>query len=50
MSKIALETKNEEHKILKAYLEENASDILIEKINRHINRSQFMRYLLIIRT
>ena len=36
MSKIALETKNEEHKILKAYLEENASDILIEKINNGV--------------
>lgn len=36
MSKIALEAKTKEHEILKAYLEENASDILIEKINNGV--------------
>ena len=36
MSKIALEAKTTEHEILKAYLEENASDILIEKINNGV--------------
>ena len=36
MSNIALETKTKEHEILKAYLEENASDILAEKINNGV--------------
>ena len=36
MSKIALEAKTTEHEILKAYLEENASDILAEKINNGV--------------
>ncbi len=36
MSKLALETKTKEHEILKAYLEENASDILAEKINNGV--------------
>lgn len=36
MSKLALETKTKEHEILKAYLEENASDILAEKINNAV--------------
>lgn len=36
MSKIALETKTMQHEALKAYLEENASDVLIEKINNGV--------------
>lgn len=36
MSKIVLKTKTKEHEILKAYLEENASDILAEKINNGV--------------
>ncbi len=36
MSNIALKTKTKEHEILKAYLEENASDILAEKINNGV--------------
>ena len=36
MSNIALETKTKEHEVLKAYLEENASDILAEKINNGV--------------
>ena len=36
MSKIALEAKTKEHEILKAYLEENASDILVKKINNGV--------------
>lgn len=36
MSKIALEAKTKEHEILKAYLEENVSDILVKKINNGV--------------
>ena len=36
MSKIALEAKTMQQKSLKAYLEENASEVLIEKINNGV--------------
>ena len=36
MSKLALETKTKEHEMLKAYLEENAGEFLIEKINNGV--------------
>ena len=36
MSNIALEAKTKEHKLLKAYLEANASECLIEKINNGV--------------
>ena len=36
MSNIALEAKTKEHKLLKSYLEANASECLIEKINKGV--------------
>ena len=36
MIKLNLETKNKEQEIIKAYLEENASDILADKINNGV--------------
>lgn len=36
MSKLALETKSKEQEMLKAYLEENAGELLIEKINNGV--------------
>ena len=36
MSNIALEAKTKEHKLLKSYLEANASECLIEKINNGV--------------
>lgn len=36
MCNLNLETKNKQHEILKKYLEENASDILAEKINNGV--------------
>ena len=36
MIKLNLETKTKEHELIKAYLEENASDILAEKINNGV--------------
>ena len=36
MSNIALEAKTKEHKLLKSYLEANANECLIEKINNGV--------------
>ena len=36
MSKLALETKTKEQEMFKAYLEENAGELLIEKINNGV--------------